>query len=98
MQMHTGDFGDAPSSMKFFALLVAVTNVYLVNCRLVDSQIESGFDSRSMSMRTGHKSSAVESYIRESQKFQMDISHTLEPVAISATESETESATEQVDV
>ena len=40
MQMHTGDFGDAPSSMKFFALLVAVTNVYLVNCRLVDSQID----------------------------------------------------------
>ena len=40
MQMHTGDFGDAPSSMKFFALLVAVVNVYLVDCRLVDSQID----------------------------------------------------------
>ena len=35
-----GDFRDAPSRMKFLALLVAEVKVYLVNYRLVDSQID----------------------------------------------------------
>ena len=58
------------------------------------TMFDSGFDSRSISMRTGHKSSSVDNYIRESQKFQVEVSNTLEPVAV--TESVTESVTKSV--
>ena len=48
---------------------------------------EAGLDPKTICMRTGHKSNAINNYIRESQDLQMEVSKILEPVVLAETES-----------